>query len=66
MLQNNLQEKKKKRNKNSPLGSGEDIFEGTELWEFSVKAFRSYSSSSSLNSSLLDGEDPPQLLSECD
>lgn len=49
MLQKNLQEKK---NKNSPLGSDEDIFEGTELWEFSVKAFQSYSSSSSLNSTL--------------
>lgn len=39
----------KKGGKNCPQGSCEDIFEGTELWEFSVKAFQNYSSSSSLS-----------------
>lgn len=51
MLQKNSRQKKK-REKNKPLppqGQYEGIFEGTELWEFSVKAFQNYSSSSSLN-----------------
>lgn len=39
----------KKKGKKLPQGSCEDIFEGTGLWEFSVKAFQNYSSSSSLN-----------------
>lgn len=41
--------KKKEKKNNSPQGSGEDILEGPELWEFSVKAFQNDSSSTSLN-----------------
>lgn len=40
---------RKKEKNNSPQGSGEDILEGPELWEFSVKAFQNDSSSTSLN-----------------